>query len=170
MQRRSWILLGICVALLASLGFAYVVSQSPPPELNQASAEKMLTVMNDAVRRKDVGAIMNYVTSDSESRIAGLKPDQLRLMLARAFRSTGSLEPQTTNVTFQNAGDTATLEFDLNVKSKESDMLSTPYSGHITLKLKRVDATRLLGLVHAQEWRVVGAEHTGRDLTSFGDY
>lgn len=170
MQRRSWILLGICAALLASLGFAYMVSQAKPPELTQAQAEKMLMVMNDAVRRKDVGAIMNYVTPESDSRIAGLRPDQLRIMLARAFRGTGRLEPETTNVTFQSNGETATLEFDLNVKSQEADLLATPYSGHITLRLKRVAVPRLLGLYHAPEWRVAGAEHTGRDLTSFGEY
>jgi hypothetical protein len=170
MQRRSWILLGICAALLACLGFGYYLAQAPPPELNQARAEKMLEVMKDAVRRKEVSTLMSYVAPDSEARLAGLKPDQMRIMLARAFRSTGRLEPETSNVTFQNSGKTATLEFDLNIKSRESDMLSTPYSGRVILRLKQVEVPRLLGLFHGTEWRIASAEHTGRDLNSFGDY
>jgi hypothetical protein len=169
MERRSWILLGICAALVACLGFGYYLSKASPPELTQPQAEKMLNVLNDAVQRKDVGAIMDYVSPDSETRLAGLKTDQLRLMLARAFRSTGRLEPTTTNVTFQNSGNTATLDFDLSIKSKEADMVSIPYAGHVTLRLKRVEIPRLLGLFQTQEWRIASAEHTGRDLTSFGE-
>ena len=170
MQRRSWILLGICAALLFCLGLAYYLSNTPPPTLTQAQAERMLETLNTAVRRKDVNTMMDYVSPEPETRLAGLRPDQLRMMLARAFRSTGALEPQTSNVTFADQGDKATLDFDLKVNSRESDMLSTPYSGHITLKLTRVSILRLLGLFHTQEWRIAGAEHTGRDLTSFGEY
>ena len=170
MQRRSWILLGICAALLTCLGVAYYLSNTPPPTLTQAQAERMVETMTAAVRRKDVNTLMNYVSPEPETRLAGLKLDQLRMMLSRAFRNTGKLEPQASNLSFTTTGDKATLDFDLQVTSRESDMLSTPYSGHITLRLSRVSVPRLLGLFHMQEWRIAGAEHTGRDLTSFGEY
>ena len=170
MQLRSWILLGISAALLLCLGLGYYFSTLTPPTITQARVERMLEEMNAAVSRKDVNTLMNYVSPESETRLAGLKPDQLRLMLARAFRSTGKLEPQTSNMQFQDNGNSATVEFDLVINSKESDMVSTPYSGHVTLRLQRVEIPRLLGVFHAQEWRIVSAEHTGRDLNSFGDY
>lgn len=170
MQLRSWILLGISAALLLCLGLGYYFATLTPPTITQARVEQMLGEMNAAVSRKDVNTLMNYVSPESETRLAGLKPDQLRLMLARAFRSTGKLEPQTSNIQFQDNGNSATVEFDLVINSKESDMVSTPYSGHVTLRLQRVEIPRLLGVFHAQEWRIVSAEHTGRDLNSFGDY
>ncbi|MCS6777250.1 MAG: hypothetical protein RMJ43_10635 [Chloroherpetonaceae bacterium] len=170
MQRRSWVLLGICMMLLLGLGAGYYLSTMAPPEFTDAEARQVLESMREAVRRKSVGQLMDYIAPDPEVRIAGLRPDQLRVMLARAFRGTGRLEPLTRNVRFQREGEMAVLEFDLEVQSRDVDMLSTPYSGHVTLRWKRVEVPRLLGLYRALEWRIVAAEHTGRDFNSFGEY
>jgi hypothetical protein len=170
MQKSSWMVLAVCAALALCLGVGYVVTSASPPPITREHAVKMLDEMNDAVARKDVGALMRHVNTAPDQKIAGMRPDQLRLMIMRGMRGSGKLTSQTSNVLFTPRGDAATLEFDLLVVSREGSATSEMYRGHVVLGLKRMDVPRMLGLFQGKEWLIVSAEHNGRDLNSFGDY
>ena len=169
MRKSSWVLLGICVALAACLGFAYLLSQSSPETLTQEEAAKMLRKMQEAVEQKDVGTIMAYIAPAPETRIVNLNEDQLRLMLARAFRNSSKLRADVSNIAFQSAGGDTTLEFDLAVVQEHPSMVAQDYTGHITLHLRRVEVPHLLGLYQTKEWRIASAETTGPDPANFGE-
>lgn len=170
MQKSSWIVIAVCIALAVCLGIGYIVTNASPPQITREQAVSMLDEMNDAVARKDVSALLRHVNTAPDAKIAGMNPDQLRLMIARGMRGSGKLTSQTSNVAFTPRQDEATLDFDLLIVSHEGNATSEMYRGHITLGLKRMDTPRLLGLFHGKEWLVVSAEHNGRDLNSFGDY
>lgn len=170
MQRSSWIMLGICAVLAGVLGFGYVLSRAASPTLTQTQATEMLQKISSAMSRKDAGTLMAYIDPNPETRVANLKQDQMRLLLIRYFRSSGKINVRTSNVSFVNKGATADLNFDLTVTNSQTGMEAQDYEGNVTLHLKRVDVPRLLGLYQGKEWRVTGADHTGKDLTSFSDF
>ncbi len=170
MQKSSSIVLAVCAALALCLGIGYLVTSGSPPQITQQQAVSMLDEMNAAVERKDVGGIMRHVSTAPDQKIAGMRGDQLRFILTRGLRSGGKMSSQTSNVQFNASENNATLDFDLFVTSKEGDALTELYKGHIRLGLKRMDVPRLLGLFQGKEWLIVSAEHTGRDLNSFGEY
>ena len=169
MRKSSWMILAICGILTICLGFGYFVSKQKQPDLNQQNAEKMLQTMSEAVNKKDIGALLQYISSASDTKIANMKLDQLRIMLARGFRNTGKLVSTPSNIVLDPHYGEANLDFDLVVKSEDGNVVSDIYAGHITLKLRKIEVSHLLGLYHIAEWRIVGAEHTGRELDSFGD-
>lgn len=170
MQRRSWILLAICAVLAGFLAWAYIGTQSPPPTLTQQQTTQMLDTMRQAVAKKNINGILAYIAPQPDVKIAGLNQDQLRMMLARAFRGTGKLNAEYSNLVFTGGTDDATAEFDLIVTEQAPGMVAEDYKGHITLQLKRLDVPRFLGLFQTKEWRIVGAESTGPNLSNFGDY
>lgn len=170
MRRSSWIVLGVCLCLAALLGFAYVQTRPSSRAPGQQEAFQMLHDMQHAVASKNVSEIMSYIAPGSDIRIANLTQDQLRLMLTRAFRDTGGLQADVKNVAFDGQGDDATMAFDLAVSQHAADLTSADYNGHITLHLKAMDVSHMLGLSHSKEWKIVGAETTGPDPGNFGDY
>lgn len=169
MRKSSWIILAICVLVSLGLGVAYLLSRSSTATLSQDLAVQMLHHMQDDVAHKRVNNIMGCIASAPDTRIANLKPDQLRLLLSRAFRSTGQLQADCSNVTFAGGKSDATMGFDLVVKNTEPNMVSEEYSGHITLQLRRVLVSHLLGIYQTKEWRIVGADTTGKDPSTYGD-
>lgn len=169
MRKSSWVILGVCLILAALLGFIYVRSQPVSETLTQPEAEQMLHQMQDAVAQKNVGGIMEYIAPDPETRIANLNQDQLRLLIARGLRNSGRPQAIVSNIVFAGGTGEATLAFDLVVKDDRPDSVSDRYTGHITLHLRRVEVSHLLGLFHTKEWRIVGADTTGPDLSNFGD-
>ena len=169
MQRRSWMALALCAALIAFLALYYVESQSMPDTLTQADAVGILRHMQDAIAHKNSGAIMDYIAPAPETRLAGLNQDQLHFLLIRAFRNSGALQAECSKIDFVGIRDEATVEFDLTVTNKRGDVVGTDYQGRVTMHLKRVTVPRMLGIFHAQEWRVTGAESTGLDPSTFLD-
>jgi ketosteroid isomerase-like protein len=170
MRKSSWIVLGICVVLLFCLGFGYLLTRTPPGDLNQQQAQAMIKDMQSAVRHKDVDGIMRYIAPDDETTVANLKRPRMRMVLAQAFRAMPSPQAQVNNLMFASIGNEATVDFDLKVKSEGADFTSDIYQGHITLHLKRVPVPHLWGLYHTSEWRIVGGSTTGPDPNNYGDY
>lgn len=170
MQRKSWILLVVCAVLAGFLAWAYIGTKAPPPTLTQTGTVQMLDNMRQAVAKKNINGILAYIAPQPDVKIAELTQDQLRMMLTRAFRGSGKLNAEYSNLVFTGGADAATAEFDLLVTETASGMVAEDYKGHITLHLKRLDVPRLLGLFQAKEWRIVSAESTGPNLANFGDY
>lgn len=170
MQRKSWILLVVCAVLAGFLVWAYIGTKAPPPTLTQTGAVQMLDTMRQAVAKKNINGILAYIAPQPDVKIAELTQDQLRMMLTRAFRGSGKLNAEYSNLVFTGGADEATAEFDLAVTETASGMVAEDYKGHITLHLKRLDVPRLLGLFQTKEWRIVSAESTGPNLANFGDY
>lgn len=169
MQKSSWIMLGICGVLLCCLSFAYVLSRVGSGTLTRDEATAMVHRMQDAVKHKDVGAIMDAIAPAPETRIANMTPDQTRLMLARAFRSMQNPAADITEITFEGGDKDATLGFNLKVYQSVQDMKASDYQGHITLHLGRVEVSHLLGLYHTTEWRITSATSTGPDPSNWGE-
>ncbi|HEV2472112.1 MAG TPA: hypothetical protein VGS41_05560 [Chthonomonadales bacterium] len=170
MRKSSWIILGICFVLIAYLAVAYLLSGHTPETLTRADVVRMLQRMQADVAHKDVDALMDTVSPDSSVRIAHLNRDQLRLLLVRAFRDSGKLTANVSNIGLVGGVTDATVDFDLSVQETRPDLSSQIYpSSRITLHLKRIPVSRLLGLVRVKEWRIVGADTNGPDPTYFGD-
>lgn len=170
MRKSSWAVLGVCALLLFGLGFAYMLSRASNDTLTRDQAAQIVQKMQDAVARKDVGTIMNYIDPSPETRVASLNQDQLRIMIGRALHAMKNPRADVSNLAFAGGVDSdATLDFDLDVKNGDTDYNALPYKGHIALHLKRVDVPHLLGLYQTKEWRVVSGSTTGPQLTDMGE-
>ncbi len=169
MKQSSWIVLGICILLAAFLGLYYIETQPSPATLTQDQATRMLHRMQEAVAHKDVNTIMGYISPSPDARLANLNQDQLRVTLARAFRDSDRLRADVSNVNLQGGTGEATVDFNLVVTHQMPEGIGRDYTGHITLHLQRMEVPRMMGIFHAQEWRIVGAETTGPDPSSFGE-
>ena len=170
MRKSSWVVLAVCAALVFGLGFAYVLSRASDNTLTQEKASLMVRRMQDAVEKKDVDGIMGFIDPDPATKVAGVNQDQLRFMLSRALRAMDHPHADVTNMALAGGdkGD-ATMDFDLAVKTTGADFKSTPYQGHITLHLKRVEVPHLLGLYHTGEWRIVSGSTTGPQPGDMGE-
>ena len=169
MRKSSWVALGICVVLAVGLAFAYTLSRSSSETLTREEALALVNTMKEAATHKDVNTIMSYVATDPETRVVNVNPDQLRLLIARAFRSAGKIRPEIAHFSFAGGPNEATMEFDLTVFNDHGDGVSQDYQGHIILKLRRLEMSHLLGLYQTREWRIVGGSSTGPDLNNFGE-
>jgi hypothetical protein len=169
MRKSSWVVIAVCVVLAAFLAFAYLWTPSSPETLTQPDGEQIVHKLQDAVAHKQVEEIMDYISPDPDTKIAGLNQDQLRLMLQRAFHNSGNLQANVSHIALDSVRNEATLAFDVNVKDSTPDMLAGDYAGRITLHLRRIEIPHLMGLLHAKEWKIAGAETTGPDPSTFGD-
>ena len=171
MKRSSWVILSLCIVLAGSLVTLYRLSQMGGGPLNEKQARSMVQIMQDAVAKKNVNTIMGYITTDNDAKIVNLRQDQLRLLLARTFRNAQDIHADVTHFTFQGGtADDATVQFDLALNHDEPGLQSVVYSGQITLHLHRKEVSHLMGLYSTPEWRIVGAETTGVDPSTFGDF
>ena len=170
MRKSSWAVLGVCALLLFGLGFAYMLSRTSGDTLTREQAAQVVQKMQDAVARKDTGAIMDFIDPNPETKVAGLNQDQLRMMVGRALHSMQNPRADVSNLAFAGGTDgDATLDFDLAVKQSGKDFSASDYSGHISLHLKRVDVPHLLGLYQTKEWRVVTGTTNGPQPGDFGE-
>ena len=171
MRRSSWLLLITSGALCLCLAVAFLLTRGDNGgPLGPRQAEAMIKDMQDAVARKQVGGIMKYVDDQPETHLANLRPDQLRLLLARAFRGSGSLHATCSHIHVTGDARQAVVEFDLSVKDSEPNMIAGDYDGHITLGMRQVDVSHLLGIYHSKEWRIVTADTSGKDPASMGEF
>lgn len=170
MRRSSWIVLGICIILILCLGSAYLMSQRGAQTLGRAEAETMLKQMRMAVRHKDAGAIMEYIATGDDVKIDSMRPEQIRLLLVKAFRSMDDPNAEVTNIAYTGTDREATLIFDLKLHNDGPDLNSIPYDGRITLNLQRTTVSHWFGISKTLEWRIVNASTTGQDPSLFGDY
>ncbi len=169
MRKSSWIVLSVCIFLCACLAVGYFLARPSPTTLTQEQAVRLLTRLQQDVAKKNVNDILSTIAPGVD-KVANVPPDQLRAMLIQAFRNSGPLRAEVSNIVFQGGTDEVTLDFDLVVKQESANMLAEDYTGHITLHLRRVEVPELLGLLKTSEWRIVRAETTGKDLATFGDY
>ena len=169
MKRRSWIILAVCVLLGVGLVAAFLLSQNGPGRLSQQGAVEITQQMESAFQHKNANGILAHISPASDTRIASINQDQLRLLLVRYFRSSDRLSAEMKNYVFAGGDADATLQFDLAVHNDGPDSRKEDYAGHITLHLRRVEVPHLLGLYQTKEWRVTAAETTGPELSAFGD-
>ena len=169
MRKSSWIALAVCAVLAVALGGIYLVSQSESETLTQAKATEMLHDMQSAVSHKNAAAVMKYMSPDAKTRVASLNEDQLRLLISRAFRDSGRLQADVSNISFQSTAGEATVQFDLKVTNEDPNVHSQDYAGRVTLHVQRIEVPHLLGLYRTREWRITGAESTGPDPAGFSD-
>ena len=169
MRKSSWVALGVCAALLFALGFAYLLSRGSDEGLTREQATQIVHNMQEAVARKDVGAIMTYIDPNPETKVANLNQDQLRFLIARAFHAMTNPRADVNNLAFTSQGGDAAVDFDLEIKQTAADFNAFDYKGHITLHLKRVDVPHLLGLYQTKEWRVVSGSTTDPQPSEMGD-
>jgi hypothetical protein len=170
MKRSSWIILSVCIVLAASLVTLYRLSQMGAGPLTEAQAHAMVQKMQDAVAKKNVNTIMSYMTPDSDTKIVNLRQDQLRVLLARAFHNVQDMRADVSDFAYEGGTtDDATAQFNLALVNDEAGLHSEVYRGQITLHLHRMEVPHLFGLYSAHEWRIIGAETTGVDPSTFGD-
>ncbi|HLJ53664.1 MAG TPA: hypothetical protein VKT77_01425 [Chthonomonadaceae bacterium] len=169
MQRRSWIILVICLVLAAGLFVAYIATQRGPTAFTQQDAIDVTQKMAQAFHDKDTTGVMAYVSQSPDTRLAGLTPDQARVLLARYFRNAEQVSADMRNYAFVSGDNDATLQFDLALNNNGGDSKNTDYAAHIVVHFRRVDVPHLLGIYQTKEWRVAGIESTGPDLSTYGD-
>ena len=169
MRKSSWIILGICAALIAGLVYAYATAGPPAGPMTRPQAVDMLHTLQKGVAQKHVGLITGCISPAPDVVIANLHPEQLRYLLVRAFRNSGKLHAECNNISFTSTDQDATVGFDLLIQDIDSGMIADDYTGRVTLRLRRVDVSHLLGLYHTKEWLVVSADTTGKDPGTYGD-
>ena len=169
MQRRSWIILTICIVLALGLFAAYVATQSGTEKLTQEQAIDFTQKMEVAFRNKNANGVLAYIAPASDTRITNLTQDQLHVLLVRYFRNSDRVSADLKNYLFLGGDSDATLQFDLVVHNDGADSRKEDYTAHINCHLRRVPVPHLLGLYQTKEWRISGIESTGPDLATFGD-
>ena len=168
MKKSSVFALGLSLVILIVLGIVLLSSRNAPETLSPEYATSMVTDMQTAVKKKNVGTLMSYFSDVSESKFANLSHSQLRKILQRAFFNSKTLVAECKKISVHPGTNSTDIEFDLILKN-EGDMVSAEdYNGHITLHMKREPVAHSMGLYHTKEWRVTGAETTGRDPASIG--
>ena len=170
MQKSSWLALGALILLSAFLGFGYIATRPAPEVITKEQATEMMNRLQKAADNKRSDAILAALAPLPEGKYADLNTEQLRWLLNRAFRGSERIKTDISNVSFDGGNQAATLAFDLVVNNGIGDMTSENYRGRITLFLRRVEVPRFGGVLKSFEWRIVKAETTGPNLTSFGDY
>jgi hypothetical protein len=171
MKRSSWIILSLCIVLAGSLVALYRVSQMGSGPLTEGQAREMVQRMQTAVANKNVNSIMDYITTNSDAKIVNLRHDQLRLLLARTFRNAQDMRADVNNFKFEGGKtDEATAKFNLVLSHEEAGLHAEVYQGLITLHWHRVEVPHLFGLYSTHEWRIIAAETTGQDPSSYGDF
>lgn len=169
MKRSSWIALAICMLAAIALAILFVTSNRSPERLSQGDAVAIVEKMQEQFAAKNATGILAYLSPASDTRIAGVSPDQLRALLVRYFHNSNRLSAKTSNYAFTGGDTDATLVFDLVVNNEAPDSRAEDYTGKITLHLRRVDVPQMFGIVQSKEWRIVGAETTGQELSTFGE-
>lgn len=172
MQKKSWIILGICLSLLGVLWIYILQSRGAPRPLTQPQMVSMLNHMRDAVEHKNVRELMSYVSPGDQTRISNMNVRQLRVLLTRTFSDSDTLQADYSNLIFKGGevGSDALAEFDLVVTHHLPEGVADDYRGHISLKLQSMEIPHLMGLYHTNEWRIVNARTNGPDLSTYGDY
>ena len=161
-------LVGIGV-LIAILLIGYRMTRTEPENFTQEKAAALVQKLEAAVERKDVGGILNTVSSSPEVKLMGMRPDQVKLLLARAFHGTGHLKAETDHLTV-SAGDTdAQIAFHVRVTSDDAGATSELYQANVTLFLRHEEVSHLLGLTKSQEWLIVSAQSDGPDMSGFAE-
>ncbi len=169
MKQRSWMILAVCLLLGCALFAVFLITRSSAPQLTQEEAIDVTRKVEFAFRHKNANGILMYIAPLPDTRIANINPDQLHVLLVRYFRNSDRVGADMSHYVFASTDSDATLQFDLVVHNDGADSRKEDYSGHITLHLRRVEVPQMLGLYQTKEWRIVGAETTGPDLSSFGD-
>ncbi len=161
-------LVGIAV-LLVLLWAGYRWTRPEPERLTVAQAQALLGKMTEAVEKKDTGALLASVSSRPEVKLNGLHEDQVRLLLGRAFRSTGRLKVTTEGLKFSGGEQEAQLNFHVTVKDYGPGSVSDLYNANMMMKLRREEVSHWLGLAKSQEWRIVEATSDGPSLDGFSE-
>lgn len=170
MKRSSWIAIGISSLLIAGLIAAYFASQGGHETLTQEDAIQTTKKLEEAFRNKSVGAVMDHLGTGSDTRISDIGADQLRMMLANYFRNSDHLHADLSNYTFSTVGLEGMLQFDATLFNNSGDSVKEDYHGHITLHFRRVVVPHLFGMYKTKEWRIVGVDTTGPNLSGMGEY
>ena len=169
MQRRSWIILAVCMLLAGSLFAAFLLTQGGPGPLTEQQAIDVTRKMALAFQNKNAGGVLAYISPAPDTRIANLNHDQMYALLVRCFHNTDRVSADMTNYVFTGDDPDAALQFDLVVHNDATDSRSQEYSGHITVHFRRTEVPQLLGLYRTKEWRIVGLDTTGPDPSTFGE-
>ena len=169
MQKRSVVILAVCVLIGAGLFAAFILSQKPSGRLTEQDAVAMVERMEQAFRNKNANDVMAFVAPGSDTKVAGATPDQFRLLLVRYFRNSDHVSADMKNYQFAPGDAEATLQFDIVVHNDASDSHRENYGGHVTVRLRNTEIPQVMGLFRTKEWRVTGVESTGPDLSTFGD-
>ena len=168
MKRSSVVALSICLIILMLVGVVLLSSRNSPEILTPEYANSIIENMQGAVKKKSVGSLMSYFSDDGSDKFANLSHTQLRKTLARAFFNSKTLTAECKNVAVHPGASGTDVEFDLSLKNEGELVTAEDYNGHITLHMKRETVAHAMGLYRTQEWRIVGAQTTGRDPASIG--
>lgn len=162
MRRSSKVVLALALALLLALGFLYVRSlDTDAPPLTPRVASQLLERGERAFEHRSVEGIMELVAP--RARLFGRNPDQLRLVLARAFQEMGPnrITADRRNLIVEPMGDTGTASFDVRIGERGGGADVLYYDLHVSLDLVKVRVPHWLGLYTTEEWKVSRAESIG---------
>ncbi len=170
MRRSSIVLLSICAVILLGLLGAYYFESHTSHALTTTRAIAKVHLMEVAVKNKDIGYIMSQVDDAPTVRIAHMKTDKVRQVLASAFAAMHSPQADVQNISVTNNGPTVVVSGDLTVKDGGPDFSSIVSSGHLTLYYHRVNTPVLFGLFHQSHWRIFSADWNGDNPNDYGSY
>ncbi|MBC7528607.1 MAG: hypothetical protein H7308_13795 [Chthonomonadaceae bacterium] len=169
MKTSSRLALGGIFALFALLFLGYRLTRTEPAIFTMEKASALLQRMETAVEKKDAGMLLGEVSSSPGVKLNGLKEEQIRFMLAKAFRSTGKLKATTDNVKFSGGDSEAQVNFHVVVKDYGNDATSELYNANLMMRFRREEVSHYLGLVKSQEWRIVEVNSDGPSLDNFAE-
>lgn len=149
----------IWITILALIGIWVIVAfATVDHSTDQAKVDALIARGIAATQDRDLTTLVSCISSNYKDKT--LRYDQLRMVLAQAFRNETSFTVSASNIDSQITGDSATVTMHVVLKHSGGN---TFYNHYPTLFLAKEDDHHML-VAPEKVWRVVGSEDLGLEI------
>lgn len=155
MKRNSLVAVALaCLMLVLALVLLVRPFDRRAPSLTVAAMDELLRSGDGYLRHRDTDGLMSLTVPGS--RILGKRPEQTRMLLARAMRDVGpgGAELKWQGLAVAREGDGYQVSAEVQVVERGGTAQTTFYSGRVIFRMERVRYSRWLGLAEVEEWRI----------------
>jgi len=166
MKRSTRYFLGIAAALTAMGILTFIQRKdTPAPKLTPRLVDRMLKDIAGAIRSHNVERAFEYTTEDAQ--LFGAGRQRLEHFAVRSLRgvNTRNVEVVWRNLQVVDLGQTGLADFDLTVGERVAGAETVYFEAHVTLQLRKVRKSGVLGLGSRQIWLITRAD-SSRDIYS----
>lgn len=154
MRRSSKILLAIAGLLLVSIALLYLApGEKTLPTMTPALAESIMWRGAEAVKRKDVNALMNLMAPNAI--ILERKADDIRRVIEESLGDVpGELHVKVSNVSVTQDKQTVIATCDAEIGQTTPEMDASYFRVGLTVRFEPQHATHWFGLYSTKTWKI----------------
>lgn len=154
MRRSSKMLLAVAGLLLVGIGLLYLApGETTLPPMTPALAESIMRRGAEAVKRKDVNALMNLMTPNAV--ILERKADDIRRVIEESLSDVpGELDVKVSNVSVTQDKQTVIATCDADIGQTTPKMDVSYFRVGLTVRFEPHGATHWFGLYSTKAWKI----------------